>query len=183
MKIEDKIKQNIIIWFLGTLLAGFLAGITVYETIIKISKLDVVRLDDYIKKDELSKKYVSEKEFTNLNQKYNLLLNENRRLNELKVKNQTIPSIFKDKERHIKKLKELINEGTDFYQGKEKEFDFDIWKSECTYLLDLFDKTYDWNYKAEFVKETDHPRSKVFLNHQSVGKGLIILNTICDIMK
>lgn len=183
MKIEDIIRQNIVIWFLGTLLAGFLAGIAVYEAIIKISQLDVVRLDNYIKKDELSNKYVTKEEFTNLDQKYNLLLDENRRLNQLKVKNQTIPSISKDKERHIKKLKELISEGTAFYQDKEIEFDFDIWTSECTYLIEILDKTYDWNYKEKFVKETDHPRSKVFLNHQSVGKTLVILNTIYDIMK
>jgi len=97
MKIEDKIKQNIVIWFLGTLLTGFVSGIAVYEAIIKISKLDVVRLDNYIKKEELSNNYVKKEKFNNLNQKYDLLLNENRRLNQLKAKNQSTPSIKKIK--------------------------------------------------------------------------------------
>lgn len=173
MKIEDKIKEKIVIWFLGTLLTGFISGIAVYETIIRISKLDVVRLGNYIKKEE----------FNNLKQKYDLLLNENRRLNKLKIKKQSTSSISKDKYKNLRRLEELINEGNQFYEGNDKDFDFDIWKRECVYLIDIFDKIYDWNYKTEFVKVTDHPKSKVFLNYPSVGKSLIILNTIYDVLK
>lgn len=181
MKIENKIKEKIVIWFLGTLLTGFISGIAVYEAIMRISKLDVVRLDNYIKKEELSNKYVKKEEFNCLKQKYDLLLNENRRLNQLKIKKQSTPSINRD--RHLRRLKELINEGNQFYEGKDKDFDFDIWKSECIYLIDIFDKIYNWSYKTKFVKVTDHPKSKVFLNHLSIGKGLIILNTIYDVLK
>lgn len=40
--IGDLLKRHVVIFFLSTLLTGFLAGIGVYESILKIAKLDVV---------------------------------------------------------------------------------------------------------------------------------------------
>lgn len=40
--IREKIEQNFTIWFLGTLITGFIAGISVYKGILEIAKLQVI---------------------------------------------------------------------------------------------------------------------------------------------
>lgn len=47
MNLKAKIENNITIWFLGTLLTGFLAGIATYTAVLKIAQLTVVSQDKY----------------------------------------------------------------------------------------------------------------------------------------
>ncbi len=43
--IKEKIENNIVVWMLGTLLTGFLAGIGTYEGALKIMRLETVSKD------------------------------------------------------------------------------------------------------------------------------------------
>jgi len=42
MSLKDKIENNLTIWFLGALLAGFLSGIATYKGILEIAQLKVI---------------------------------------------------------------------------------------------------------------------------------------------
>lgn len=47
MSLKEKIENNIALWTLSTLLAGFLAGIATYEGVLKIGKLKVISISEY----------------------------------------------------------------------------------------------------------------------------------------
>ena len=182
MNLDEKIKNNLAIWFIGALVAGFAAGVTTYKTILEIAKLDVVQEGLYIMRDELSENYVTRNEFESLNQQYLLLLRENQHVGQSKPKGQTKVDDSQERKRYLLKLQELIEEGNLYMQNKLKEFDFEKWKSECSYLLESVDKLRGTSYKSEFVSVTSHTKSKVFLNYPSVRKALPILNAVKDIL-
>jgi hypothetical protein len=56
MNLKDKIENNVVIWFLGTLIAGFVAGIGTYEAFVRMARLEPVAF----KQDEASRKLVHE---------------------------------------------------------------------------------------------------------------------------
>ncbi len=49
MGFKKKIEDNVVLWLLGTLLAGFLAGIGTYKGILEIAQLKVVSVTEYEK--------------------------------------------------------------------------------------------------------------------------------------
>lgn len=179
--IDEKIKNNLAVWFLGTLVAGFVAGITTYKTILEIAKLDVVQEGLYIMRDKLSENYVTKNEFESLKQQYELLLRENQHLSQSKPKGQTKAEDTQRK-RYLLKLQELIDEGNLYMQNKLKGFDFENWKNECSYLLESVDKLRGTSYKSQFVNVTSHTKSKVYLNYPSVRQALPILKAVRDIL-
>ena len=52
-KIKETVENNIVVWMLGTLLTGFLAGISTYEGAQKIMKLTTITHDRLIQLEEL----------------------------------------------------------------------------------------------------------------------------------
>lgn len=180
--LDEKIRNNLAVWFLGTLVAGFAAGIATYKAILEIAKLDVVQEGLYIMRDELSENYVTKNEFESLNQQYQLLIRENQHLSQSKPKSQVKADNAQERKRYLLRLQELIDEGNLYIQSKLKEFDFEVWKSECSHLLDSVDKLRGTSYKSEFVNVTSHTKSKVFLDYPSVRKALPILNAVKDIL-
>ena len=46
MKLKERVENNPVIWTLSMLLAGFLAGIGAYTSVLSIAQLQVVRLDE-----------------------------------------------------------------------------------------------------------------------------------------
>lgn len=54
MSLKEKIENNIAMFFLGTIITGFLAGIGTYKAILEIAKLEVVHKNSVIKKDDSS---------------------------------------------------------------------------------------------------------------------------------
>ena len=66
MTLRERVENNLVIFFLGVLVVGFLAGITVYEGIIEIANLSVV----------------SKHKITTLNEKINTLTEKKFNLNE-----------------------------------------------------------------------------------------------------
>lgn len=63
MRLKERIESNLAIWFLGTLVAGFLAGLGSYKAILEIAHLDVVSQNSYVRKDELEARYVDKSTF------------------------------------------------------------------------------------------------------------------------
>lgn len=182
MNLRDAIIKHPVFIYLTALAVGFTAGMGAFELIMRIAQLDLVQKNLYIMRVELAEKYVAKSEFESLQQQYQLLLRENQRLNQSNPRNQTNVADIREKRRYSGKLQELIDEGSSYYRGSFKDFNFENWRDECTYLLDAVDRLLGTTYKSEFSSVTSHPRSKVFLDHQSVGRSLVILNTVKDII-
>ena len=45
MGLKERVENNAVIWFLGAIISGFLAGIGVYEGVLRIAKLEVISQD------------------------------------------------------------------------------------------------------------------------------------------
>jgi hypothetical protein len=45
MSFKERVENNVVVWLLGTLFAGFLAGIGTYQTLLEIAKLAVISKD------------------------------------------------------------------------------------------------------------------------------------------
>ena len=186
MKLKERVENNIVVFLLGALLTGFLAGIGVYKGILEIAKLDVVQEGNYIGKDEVLTDYVLREEFESLNARYQQILNENRRLNQAIVAERATPTVQIDKQVILQTLEQLIDEGQSFLndEGQNQSFSYEEWKNRSIQILDLVDILLKISrYKDQFDEITDHPSSQVFLDVPSVRKGLVILRTIKDILE
>ena len=42
MSLKERVEQNVVVWFLGAIVTGFLAGIGTYEAVLRIAKLEVM---------------------------------------------------------------------------------------------------------------------------------------------
>ena len=77
-----------------------------------------------------------------------------------------------------KRLTEQINYGQSFIDSNQnQDFNFQEWRNNSIHILKLFDQLTDNNYTHDFTNETEHVQSKIFLNEQSVRKGLVILKS------
>jgi formylglycine-generating enzyme required for sulfatase activity len=57
MSFKDKVENNIVLWLLGSLLAGFLAGIAAYKAVIEIAQLKTISSTEYKKCKQSSLKH------------------------------------------------------------------------------------------------------------------------------
>ena len=75
MGLKERIENNLVIWFLGALLTGFLSGVGTYEAVLRIAHLDVVPANSYLKKEMLRDNKL-------LIQKLHTLINDGRNIQE-----------------------------------------------------------------------------------------------------
>lgn len=51
---EELVKNNVVLWSLGLLLAGFVAGVATYKTILEIAHLKVISLGQWESNNRLT---------------------------------------------------------------------------------------------------------------------------------
>lgn len=62
MSLKQRIEESPVIYFLGALVTGYLAGIGTYDAILRIAKLDTVRQGAYMLQKDIDRDYVRRSE-------------------------------------------------------------------------------------------------------------------------
>ncbi len=68
MSLKARIEESPWMYFLGAILGSFIAGISAYDFILRVAKLDVVRQGTYILQEDVRQKYVPLETFTKVDQ-------------------------------------------------------------------------------------------------------------------
>lgn len=132
MSLKEKIENNLVVFFLGALLTGFLVGVGAYKAILEIAQLDVVAENSYISKRDLETSFIEKSA-------YDLIKSENIKLKEAVVHQKRTTD---HNEALLKNLSDLISDARNIRKrgGDVLVSEFSMWIQKGMQITDMIGK-------------------------------------------